>query len=752
MANKISERISSLIGKSGETETEIKKFSTFGGVFTPNVLTILGVIMYLRLGWVVGNAGFLGAVAIILLAKSVTICTGLSMSSITTNIKIGAGGAYSIISKSLGFEAGGSIGIPLYIAQTLSAALYIIGFTEAWIRVFPSHPPLTVSAIAWIGLLLVTSISAQLAIRTQYIIMTIVGISIVSFVLTPAEPLPEVVLIGNFESAGFWQVFAIYFPAVTGIMAGANMSGDLKDPRRAIPVGTIGAVLVTMVIYIGLAYVVALIGSPEELRSNQLFMVDSALWGPAVLAGIMGATLSSALGSMLGAPRMLQAMAEQKIVPFSRTLATKTKTNEPRNAAIFTGIIIILALIMGNLDILASLITMFFLITYGTLNLVVFIQQSIKIISFRPTFKIPHIVSFLGAAGCIFMMFLINPIFSVVALITIVVIYTWLTRRELATAEGDIRGGLFLALAEQASRLADKFPRHQVSWKPDLLVPIENPEVWAASLAFIRNITYPSGSIFAFTITSEEQAQKKQQALDELLLPFKEQNILVNSAVIEDREFLHGAKSVIQTLRGGAFRPNTLFLTIGANDKPPAKNNTFPLGHQIRKRLGWSSQKDDTVNQLIMLTLKHRMGVAILRQHPRMAFGLQQDVNLWLRDKSPNWHLALLLALQIQSNWEGKINLVTVTADRDNKTDEKKLYEFLEHLSDQARLPSMTDFYVIPGPFLDSLSEAPRADINIFGLSVDNNEVPQEFIRKVSETIKSSCLFVIDSGQESALA
>ncbi|RMF59396.1 MAG: Na-K-Cl cotransporter, partial [Calditrichaeota bacterium] len=174
----------------------VKKFGTFAGVFTPDVLTILGVIMYLRLGWVVGNAGFLGAVSIILLAKSVTICTGLSMSSITTNIRIGAGGAYSIISKSLGLEAGGSIGIPLYIAQTLSAALYIIGFTEGWLRIFPHHTPLLISSIAWMSLLTVSYISAQFAIRIQYVIMTVIGLSLVSFFLTPAESVSKIVLIG----------------------------------------------------------------------------------------------------------------------------------------------------------------------------------------------------------------------------------------------------------------------------------------------------------------------------------------------------------------------------------------------------------------------------------------------------------------------------------------------------------------------------------------------------------------------------
>lgn len=731
---------------------KMKKFGTFGGVFTPDVLTILGVIMYLRLGWVVGNAGFLGALVIILLAKSVSICTGLSMSSITTNIKIGAGGAYSIISKSLGLEAGGSIGIPLYIGQTLSAALYIIGFTEAWLRVFPDHIPSVVATIAWIILLTISYISAQFAIQIQYFIMTLMGVSILSFWMTPAEPVAEFVWLGNFEDASFWRVFAIFFPAVTGIMAGANMSGDLKNPRRAIPLGTISSVIVTMLIYIGIAFVAGTVGTPEELRTNQMIMVDKALWGPAVLAGIMGATLSSALGSMLGAPRLLQALAEQKTVPFHRILAARTATNEPRNAIIVTGVFIEIALLTGNLDYLASLITMFFLITYGTLNLVVFLQQSMKIISFRPTVKIPRFVSFYGAATSIFMMFLINPIFGLIALFIIIMLYIWFVRRGLESEWGDIRGGLFIILAERAARLAEKFPRHQISWKPDLLVPIEEPKIWAGPLLFIRNITYPSGSIFAFTVKQEDQSSENQAALNELLLPLKAQNILVNSAVIEDRNFLHGARSVIQTLRGGSFRPNTLFLTIGGESKNHSLNSIVSIGERIGQRfrgqLGVSQKKDNTINQLVALASKHGMGIILLRQHSQMAFGIQQDVNLWLRDKSPNWHLAILIALQLQSNWEGKINLISATPD---KASEARLHNFLERLSDQARLPSRTEFHVLPGSFNEALTIAPRADINIFGLSLTGDELPLDFIRDVSEAIKSSCVFVVDSGQESAL-
>lgn len=697
------------------------KFGTFGGVFSPTLLTILGVIMYLRLGWVVGNAGIMGAIIIILLAKAITICTGLALSSITTNIKIGAGGAYSIISKSLGLEAGGSVGIPFYVSQTLSAALYIIGFTEGWLSIFPGHPPLLVSLITWAVLMTISYVSTQFAIRIQYIIMAVIGVSIVSFLMTPNQPVANVPPMGSFQDADFWQVFAIFFPAVTGIMAGANMSGDLKNPRKSIPVGTMTAIFVTLIIYVSLAVFSAKYISPQELRENQMAMVDNAFWGPAVIMGILAATFSSALGSILGSPRILQALAEHGTVPMSKFFAQRTQNNEPRNAIVFTGIIIIVALVPGNLDILATLITMFFLITYGMLNLVVFIQQSMKIISYRPTLKIPRFVSFFGAAGCTFMMFLINPIFSTAAIVVIILLYIWLTRRGLKSDWGDIRGGMFLVLAERASRVAAKFPRHQISWKPDLLLPIDNPRVWSGPLLFIRDITNPSGSIFAFTVSPDSREENRKN-LDELLIPLKSQNLFVNSTVIENNDFNHGVKSVIQTLVGSTFRPNVLFLTLGDE-----------------------KEKDESINQMVMDAVREDLGILVLHQHPRVAFGMQKDINLWLRERSPNWHLAVLIALYLQLNWEGKLNLVATAESEDDKA---RMFEFLERLSDMARLSSRTEFHVIVSGFHDAIAAAPRADMNIFGLG---DKLSFNFMRGATDWTNSSCLFVKDSGKESAL-
>lgn len=702
-------------------DTQPANFGTFSGVFTPDVLCILGVIMYLRLGWVVGNTGFFGALAIIIMAKAVTICTGLSMSSITTNIKIGPGGAYSIISKSLGLEAGGSIGIPFYISQTLSASLYIIGFTDGWIRAFPSHPPFLVSILTALLLIAISYTGAHFAIKIQYGIMAVIGLSLLSFFLTPNDPNAKMALVGGFEDAGFWATFAIFFPAVTGIMAGANMSGELKNPRRSIPLGTLSSIAVTMLIYISLAYFCARFIPQSELRTSYASMVDNALWPFLVVCGILAATFSSALASLVGAPRILLALAEQKTVPLSKFFQAKTAANEPRNALIVTGVIVLVSILTLNLNALASLITMFFLITYGTLNFVVFVQQSMKMISFRPTFRIPKAVPLAGALGCLLIMFLIDAVFSIIAIIIIVILYGWLTRRGLEADWGDIRGGMFLVLAERASRLAARFPRHQISWKPDLLIPVDDPKIWSGSILFIHSITYPAGSVFAFTVTADN-VERTGADLRELLAPLSREQIMTSYTVIEDSQFLHGAKIVIQTLRGGAFRPNSLFLTVGNNP-----------------------QKDSNILELAQYAAKSNLGIILLHQHPRVAFGMQKNVNIWLRDESPNWHLAMLLALQVHQNWDGQLNLITVSP---NESQVKRLYRFLEHLSDRARLPSITELRVLQGKFLEVLPNAPRSDINIFGVSP---EISLEMIRHITMTAKSSCLFVGDSGLESAL-
>ncbi|MGA8852630.1 MAG: amino acid permease, partial [Christiangramia sp.] len=290
---------------------------TFGGVFTPSILTILGVIMYLRFGWVVGNVGILGTLLIVTLSVSITFLTALSVASIATDQQVRAGGAYYMISRSLGVEVGGAIGIPLFIALALSIALYTVGFAESVVGVFPDLDFKTVGIITTILVGLLAMISAKVAIKAQYFIMFGIGLSLVSLIF--GSPIEET-SIQIWPSSGdnresFWVVFAVFFPAVTGIMAGVNMSGDLENPSKSIPKGTFAAIAVGYLIYMTLPIILSNRASANSLIEDPLIMRKISYWGDAILIGVWGATLSSAVGSILGAPRVLQALARDQVLP-----------------------------------------------------------------------------------------------------------------------------------------------------------------------------------------------------------------------------------------------------------------------------------------------------------------------------------------------------------------------------------------------------------------------------------------------------
>jgi amino acid transporter len=520
-----------------EREATIQqKYGTFAGVFVPTLLTILGVILFVRHGWVIGNAGLLGGIGIVTIAFVIVTFTALSMSCITTNIRIKAGGAYSIISQSLGLEVGGSVGIPLYLAQTFAITMYIFGFREGWLYIFPGHYAILVDLTVFLVLFGVAFLSAGLAFRIQYIILAvIIGalLSIAGSTFTGAIQ-HEVQWVGNFPGApendfpgvSFWVVFAVFFPAATGIMAGANMSGELKNPKKSIPVGTLSAIVICYVIYILSGYWLSRVASPQELVSNYNVMIDYALWPPAVLGGLLGATFSSALASIVGAPRILQALGDHRIFPGGEYFSKLSKNGEPRNAIMLTGGIVIATLMVRDLNTIAPLITMFFLITYTMINLVVWIEQRMDMISFRPTFPISRYVPLIGMLGCLFTMFIINATFGLIAIGFVIAAYLYLTNRELNVPYGDMRSGLFVSLAEWAAKRVSLLPEeNERAWKANLLVPVRNSRELRGSFSLIRNLVYPKGSIKLIGITGTDKVDSLRDDLFNMASAFSRENV-----------------------------------------------------------------------------------------------------------------------------------------------------------------------------------------------------------------------------------
>ena len=723
----------------------IKKFGTFGGVFTPTLLTILGVIMYLRMGWVVGNAGLLGTWLIIIVSFLITLCTALSMSAITTNIRIGAGGAYAIISQALGLEVGGSLGIPRYISQGLAVTMYIFGFREGWLGIFPYHDPFLVDIAVFLFLFSIAYISANLAIKTQYIIMVVIALSLISIILAAYNgsmqiPMSDALSWGtfkgspenNFKGGNFWIVFAVFFPAATGIMAGANMSGELKDPKTSIPVGTLWAIGVSFIIYMALAYWLARTATEEELLTNYNIIIEKAYFGPLIIAGVLGATFSSALASIVGSSRILFAMGEHQVLPYSNFLAGQSSNGQPRNAMIVTGVLIFATMLLRNINAIAPLVTLFFLVTYAMINIVVIIEQRLGLISYRPLFKVNKWIPWVGLISSVLAMFIINPTISLITIMIVFVVYWYLSKQNLDTPFEDVRSGLFVSFAEWAAKHTwGMKTMQQRAWKPNLMVPVRDVVGAKGNFQFLRNIANPKGSIKLLGIEPFSENSKLVKELNDLSKSFINKGVFSSWTVINTEEFAKGVNYGNQALKGAFFRPNIIFLNLQDHD-----------------------DFETEIRPVIKESIRLEIGVLLFSAHPTARLGQRNTINVWVRDRKDNWSLgwdignldlSTLIAYKLKTNWDAKIRLITVIDDEKEKDN---ALTFLKSLVTLARLPqTLTEVHV--GDFRTIVNQAPSADINIFGME---ESLTFEFIKEITSRTNSSCLFVKDSGHESILA
>ena len=723
-----------------------KKFNTFGGVFTPTLLTILGVIMYLRLGWVVGNAGLLGAWLIIIISFVITLCTALSMSSITTNIRIGAGGAYAIISQSLGLEVGGSLGIPRYISQGLAVTMYIFGFREGWLSIFPDHSAFIIDVTVFIILYGIAYKSADLAIKTQFIIMGVIIISLITIVFASYYgsmqiPTEAAARWGTFRGSeengfagvGFWTVFAVFFPAATGIMAGANMSGELENPKQSIPKGTLWAIGVSFIIYMLLAYWIARSASEQELISNYNIMIERSFWPPAMIAGVLGATFSSALASIIGSSRILFAMGQHRVLPKGEWLAFQDDLGQPRNAMIITGVLIFATMLLRDLNAIAPLVTMFFLVTYAMLNVVVIIEQRLGLISFRPQFSVNKYIPWVGLISSLLAMFIINPTVSLVSWALMFVVYSVLSRVDLETPFEDVRSGLFSSFSEWAAKhTAGITHKQERSWKPNLLVPTTDASSVQGAYTMIRDIAYSKGSATLMGINADEKNGKElKKWLSEISESFKKAGVYSSTSLMKTEDFAQGVNYGNQALSSAFFKPNIIFLSMNEEEKNISSYSSIAKeAHELG------------------------LGVILYVPHQKALLGQQQVINVWIDDRAGQWDLdkstgnidlPLLIAYKLMLNWKATIRLISVVNEKEEK---KKAKGFLNDIIDLARMPIL-DKEVMVGQMDDMILNAPKADINIF---CNTEEMTIEYCSLVMMKMKSTCLFIKDSGHENILA
>ena len=546
------------------------KFGSFGGVFTPCTLTILGVIMFLRFGQVVGQAGLWSAILIVGLAKLITLLTTLSLSAIATNTRVKGGGAYFLISRSLGVEYGGAIGLVFFLAQAISVSLYVIGFSEACLGSFPNLglSSVQLSSVVNVVVFGCVLVGAGWTIKLQYGILAILVAAVGSFFIGALGSFSLPTLQANFgpsylDGHSVFTMFALFFPAVTGIMAGANMSGDLRDPARSIPLGTLWSVGVTAAVYLAMA--VALAGAaPQAALINDNLIVGRLAWSSAlVTAGVFAATLSSALGSMLGAPRILQALAGDEIYARLNFFAKGSgPTREPRRATWLTFLVAEACILLGNLDVIAPVITMAFMITYGTLNLATFYEAVTGNPSYRPRFRYCHwTTSLAGAASCFGVMFLISWRAALVSLWGMAALYWFVRLRKVTTRWGDVKSGVLFERARKNLFKLEQEEYHPKNWRPNVLAMSgggwtrRNLAVyghWLTSGHGILTLTQVvPGSLDALAGRREKQLEALQRLI-------RDSELEAFASVIVANDLAQAVESLVQCSGIGRLSPNTI--------------------------------------------------------------------------------------------------------------------------------------------------------------------------------------------------
>lgn len=763
--------------------TNARKFGT-APVFFTAISTILGAVMFLRFGFAVGQVGFLGTLAIILIGHAVTIPTAMAIAEIATNQKVEGGGEYYIISRSFGLVIGSSIGIALYFSQGISVAFYIIAFAEAFTSLFdylqeayhfsPAvewllNKKQTVSIPALIVLtIVVLSKGADLGVKMLYFVVATLFIALIAFfvgqtayaqenaldpfaniqsyqepAVDPVQPaIDSATLPLGLDTVGrpaaanpnvpelrqappqttaskqgspivplsFFTVFAIIFPAFTGMTAGVGLSGDLQNPGRSIPLGTLAGTLTGMVVYVFIAYKLAVSASPEHLAdTSRLVMGDIAWQGWWLIpVGLAAATISSAIGSILVAPRTLQAIARDQLIPSKLVnfwlSRGRGKNDEPFNATVVTVIVAFVFIMMGGLDAVAEIISMFFMVTYGSLCLISFLQHFAADPSYRPTFRSRWYISLFGAIACFGLMFFMNAGYAFLALLFMVGIYILVSRfnpdkKNIAI----IFQGVIFQISRQLQVFLQKADKEQTgSWRPSAVCISEHSFDRLAAFDMLRWIAqrygfgtyihkingYLSRSTYLEASASKARLIKMAEASDS--------NIYIDT--LTSPSYTSAVAQVIQ-LPGISGTENNLLLVEFSKVNP--------------------SNLEDIVDNFKLIKSVD-FDLVILGSTER-GYGLKQGIHIWITSNDyENANLMILLGYIILGHREWSRGHIKIFAlyPEDNLEQER---ERLSTLIEAGQLPiSKHNIEVIPRkPDIDPKSiireKSKDADLTIIG-------------------------------------
>ncbi len=673
--------------KQEKNQENTGKLGTFAGVFTPSILTILGIILFLRLGYVTGSGGVGRALLIIAIANVITILTSQSLAAIATNMKVKGGGDYYLISRTLGMEFGGAIGIVLYLAQSVSVAFYCIGFAEALSAIlgpdfFLSSRLIAMLAVA--GIFVLAWLGADWATKFQYLVMVLLVAALLSFFLGGIPQWQGQVFLANWSPDGvpqpFWLIFAIFFPAVTGFTQGVSMSGDLRDAGKSLPLGTFMAVGLSILVYFAVVIVFAGVLPNRVMVENYQSIKLVSRYDFLIDAGVIAATLSSAMASFLGGPRILQSLAADKIFPILTPFAKGSgASNNPRRAILLTSAVAVVVILLGQLNLVAGIVSMFFLISYGLLNYATWYEAHSESPSFRPRFRwFNKYLSLLGCLVCVGVIFALDVQYGLVAMAILAAIYQYVKSKERPARWADsgrshamqvIRRQLLTTLGEA---------EHHRDWRPNILAFTKDSERRLLLLRFAEWIGGTTGLISAVTFIAGNALQivkEKETALAELNSCIREEELKIFPLVVSGPSLSEALEIMLQGYGIGPLKGNIVLCNWYGETMTSFPGLTaMKFGNTLR--LAFRSGYNLVVFHGDLLRTGH-----LFDKEKK-----ERIIDVWWNDDASSRLMLLLAYLMTRSDfWNGAtIRLLTVG----NSADLSEKIALVEQQLDDARIPA----------------------------------------------------------------
>lgn len=777
-------------GEAKETKaSQGTKMGTLMGVYLPTIQNIFGVILFIRLSWIVGVAGILQAFLIVFICCCCTMLTAISMSAIATNGVVPAGGSYFMISRALGPEFGGAVGLLFYLGTTFASSMYILGAIEILLtylapfmslfgdvhsgggatspvmlnnmRVYGSILLLLLVAVVFVGVKYVNKCASLFLACVLFSILAIY----LGFFSAHARDMPSICLIGSKLLASssyhkcstndsllssaygnneeFWKhnplsyvcgvpgitsgffsdnwnskylkknevspgieagphkgevrsdittsffiLLAIFFPSVTGIMAGSNRSGDLQDAQQSIPKGTIAAIATTSTVYLTSVLLFGATVHGDLLRDKfgrsigSVLVVAEIAWPPTkwvILIGSLLSTVGAGMQSLTGAPRLLQAIARDNLIPFLNIFSYGSKTGEPTYALMLTACIAEIGILIANLDAVAPIITMFFLMCYGFVNLACVLQSLLRTPNWRPRFKYYHwLTSFLGMCLCLVLMFISSWYYTLVAMTVAAAIYKYIEFQGAKIEWGDGFRGLALSAARYSLLRLEEGPPHTKNWRPQVLVLCslkKNVEPESKRLlSLVSQLKHGRGLTIVGSILEgdfNERAGDVVLAKEVLKDCMKEEKVKGFLKVIVASTATEGISFLTQSSGLGGLEPNTVVITWPKN---------------WRERQQWKS-----FVHTIQCVSKGQQALLVARNidsFPSNTERLDGNVDVWWIVHDGGLMILLLFLLKRHKVWRKcNLRIFTVAQLEDNSIQMKKdLESFMYQLRIKAQV------------------------------------------------------------------